>query len=143
MVWRFPAQPYPESESRFEWVEVLFLHGQDMYLFAGRRELGITGAAPMTYVSDEGPAEYLWFNEGAGFEQRDTKRPELTRGPSEYPYRARDLIRAPRGAKLCEPRLVTALSRPERDPEGLPRSAKLCEPARYCPEPSRARSRRG
>ena len=56
--WRFPVQAYPGSGGRFEWVEVLIPQGQGTYLFAARRELGIPGAAPMTYVSDEGPAEY-------------------------------------------------------------------------------------
>ena len=95
-IWRFPAQPCPGSEGRFEWVEVPIPQGQDMYL-----ELGIPGAAQITYVIDEGPAKYLWFDEGAGFEQHDTKHPELTRdargrlragGPPEYLYWPRSSV---------------------------------------------------
>ena len=48
-------------------------------LFVARRELRISGAALMTYVSDDGPAEYLWFDKDAGFENRDTKRLEVIR----------------------------------------------------------------
>ena len=60
-VWRILVQPYPGPEDGLGWVEVLIPQGQATYHFAARRELGIPGAAPMSYVSDEGPARYLLF----------------------------------------------------------------------------------